>query len=48
MQDLVAINRVDDGYESGVCDRCGLISSDLVRTDGQQLCSNCRVEEHLG
>ena len=48
MQDLVAINRVDDGYESGVCDRCGLISSDLVRTDGQRLCSSCRVEEHLG
>lgn len=47
MNDLITINRVDDGYESGVCDRCGLISSDLIGTDGQQLCSNCRAEEHL-
>jgi len=47
MNDLITINRVDDGYESGLCDRCGLISSDLIRTDGQQLCSHCRTEEHL-
>ncbi|NLX50336.1 MAG: CBS domain-containing protein [Methanospirillum sp.] len=48
MNDLVMINRVDDGFEGGVCDRCGLISSDLLRVDGQHLCSNCRTEEHLG
>ena len=47
MNDLITINRDDDGYESGVCDRCGLISSDLVRADGQGLCSSCRTEEHL-
>lgn len=47
MTDLVLINR-DDGYEGGVCERCGIVASDLVRTDSQLLCTHCRVEEHLG
>lgn len=50
MNDLITINRVgvdEEEYESGVCDRCSMISSDLVRTDGQQLCSHCRTEERL-
>ncbi|HOV68004.1 MAG TPA: CBS domain-containing protein [Methanoregulaceae archaeon] len=46
MTDLILINRVD-GYEGGVCERCGIMASDLVRSDGQLLCSHCRVEENL-
>jgi signal-transduction protein with cAMP-binding, CBS, and nucleotidyltransferase domain len=48
MTDLVDINRDEEGYEGGVCERCGIMASDLVRSDGQLLCTHCRAEEHLG
>ena len=46
MNDLITINRVDDGHERSLRSvRADLL--DLIRTDGQHLCSNCRAEEHL-
>lgn len=46
LADLIEINR-EEGYEMGVCDRCGTMSDDLVRIDNMVLCPVCREEERL-
>ena len=46
MNDLIEINR-PDRYDGGICERCGIMATDLLRIDSMMLCGNCREEEHL-